>query len=527
MAGTKKKNCVNVYDIVLDRGTIGALLYANEIESKNIKLASNIDDIVFGLFKMSQVPAMPSISNVPHSSLPQISRPTQMPTNRGLGKGTQTITQKPTEPNLVQQHGAELGRGVSELGFTAKYLKYIQALLKSKQIEFLASKGNIDKLADIIAHVPQIGPAAGEGPFSTAGNIRQQLFDKAVTGLKPDQIDELLQKISIKQNQSSGFLTRLQNAKGALQGSSSSATNRPASFHAEFFDNLTPSDLTSKGINPSDLYNKTSEEVEALLKSKGVKAPVIKNYQNTVMNGVGNVEQNLGSDGQILNGRAGSILQMIADGDSVFAKPLKDLLQFCAENANTIEFLGKALGALGVAFEAYGIYDDVQKKEGLDSEVICKIVALIVDIMQVASVTSVVGIEIEPFLLPISLALHLGGCWLVGNIFGRKENVKDQKINPTQIEARAQTINASDLPASDLQKLKTLATEAIQNNSDFDDAVAQALSNKAFGHPLDAAALAHKYSEDPTAIPGVNPKNTENIKSSKFNYRKYNLAFNN
>ena len=45
---------VDVYDLILEHGYLGALEYSNLIDSKNTKLASEIDQIVYGFIKSAQ-----------------------------------------------------------------------------------------------------------------------------------------------------------------------------------------------------------------------------------------------------------------------------------------------------------------------------------------------------------------------------------------------------------------------------------------------------------------------------------------
>jgi len=169
---------VDVYNLILDRGYIGALEYASKIENKNYRLASEIDQIVCELYKTAsgvskniktaqsamprfetyRAPERPTVTRTapsqPASSTDFEGRPEGMPESKsalyGMGYGASLYGKlKQAVPPSAWPKILEMIKGISQSGkISADELQVISNLMHTVQdastIEFLASKIGLD-----------------------------------------------------------------------------------------------------------------------------------------------------------------------------------------------------------------------------------------------------------------------------------------------------------------------------------------------------------------------------------------------
>jgi hypothetical protein len=169
---------VDVYNLILDRGYIGALEYASKIENKNYRLASEIDQIVCELYKTAsgvskniktaqsamprfetyRAPERPTVTRTapsqPASSTDFEGRPEGMPESKsalyGMGYGASLYGKlKQAIPPSAFPKILEMIKGISQSGkISADELQVISNLMHTVQdasaVEFLASKIGLD-----------------------------------------------------------------------------------------------------------------------------------------------------------------------------------------------------------------------------------------------------------------------------------------------------------------------------------------------------------------------------------------------
>jgi hypothetical protein len=500
---------MDVYELILERGTIGALLYANEIENTNMRTASNIDRAVNNLIKISQVPS---------ATLPQFQptvqtttrTPYEQPEDKGFGEGTKQII-TPRDPKNTFLVG---GGAVANIG--SDIYKSIQLLNKWK----LTHPDGINKLIEIVKTGTPEEQEAAKQTLSKLINRSPtteqiQLFTKDILGNKYDPKSMISGKELLTKNK------LIEQIKNSLGDDAAEIINESAHSQTSVISklkNLTPT-IKNKSLSPLLKSLNLSEDAEKLLVGKNPKewSDILANADG-LSNDFAKVEQALVNSSkaeEILAGSQASKVTKVLQAGAEAEGPMASIFQKVLGWAKSPWF-GKLLMAVGIAFQAYDIYSDIDKY-GLDSRTICKILGII------ASAASFIP-PAAPVAIPISLALSFG-CSLIP----RQE--ADDPISVEDIKSRANTVTSSDLPSEDLQKLQTMANEAIQNNSNFYDAAVAATKALAFKHTLDSIALAFKYQfKDPKAIPGITQKPTTEPtqdKTSNFNLKQYRIAFSN
>ncbi len=169
---------MDVYNLILDRGYIGALEYASKIENKNYRLASEIDQIVCELYKTAsgvskniktaqsamprfetyRAPERPTVTRTapsqPASSTDFEGRPEGMPESKsalyGMGYGASLYGKiKQAVPPSAWPKILEMIKGISQTGkISADELQVYSNLMHTVQdtstVEFLAGKIGLD-----------------------------------------------------------------------------------------------------------------------------------------------------------------------------------------------------------------------------------------------------------------------------------------------------------------------------------------------------------------------------------------------
>jgi len=120
---------VDVYNLILERGYIGALDYANKIEHKNLRLASEIDEIVSELFKIAS--GVKSIRTA-QTAMPRFKSYT-MPTAPVRSPQQSSIPSSPSDFTSKKPDEMPRPAGVGDaVGFFAKISYLLRFFLKEK-----------------------------------------------------------------------------------------------------------------------------------------------------------------------------------------------------------------------------------------------------------------------------------------------------------------------------------------------------------------------------------------------------------
>ena len=132
---------MDVYNLILERGYIGALDYANKIEHKNLRLASEIDEIVSELFRMASgvksirtaQTAMPRFQSytIPQSNVPVQQSGGSIPSNKM--DYSKTRPQEMPKPTGVGDTAAFLAK-IAYLTRGLKQAYVIKSALKAGEI---------------------------------------------------------------------------------------------------------------------------------------------------------------------------------------------------------------------------------------------------------------------------------------------------------------------------------------------------------------------------------------------------------
>jgi hypothetical protein len=497
---------VDVYQLILDRGTIGALLYANEIENKNIRLASKIDKAVNYINRISQVP---TFSPVEVPSMPaQI--PSQVPKEHTMGPGTKQILDSRVDPpgNKNVDFFGRLTQEGSGMYAASKFLKYIKLprvggvdqlinLAKTGTAEEqIAAKQALTKLINKAPNEIELGGLFGTDLANAKGLLtKKDLITKISNGLPADSA-EILANAAHSPN-----INFVSKATSALKSKISKAPVESPLL--ESLDLSKAAKNVIKDANPTEWENMLASHTATDLIADVAKVQKGLSSKNLTT---------LLTEGDGAAAGAQNVLKAVAETEGPFSGIFGKILGF-AKNP----LFGKFLMGVGTALQAYDVWKDIQQY-GYDAQTICKIAGVI------SGVCSFIP-PLAPFAIPLNFVLGFG-CSFVP----RDSSKASDQISSKDITDRAQNINASNLDSNDLSKLQTIANEA-SDDVDFQNSISQALKNKSFKNLLDVAALAYKYlHEDKSAIPGVNKQTPQSNTDSKpatvsFNYRKYRLAF--
>lgn len=238
---------MDVYELILERGCIGALSYANQIEKDNIKLASEIDEAVAGLLRIAsgetliktaqaypqQRYAPPTNIIAPRSSVPLPPMSARLPNNNPAAFDPAAV-----QSNLPQAPKGTVTKGMDYLeGHAMGTNPYVgrakipviaaQLIMPLKRVNILvngaikaiksAPAGSpqqleaLDKVAEIIARTPNAGvggmtPATntlldsvfGSGFVKSGKTIREALTDRVLGEIGPNVLtrEHFMMKLS-------------------------------------------------------------------------------------------------------------------------------------------------------------------------------------------------------------------------------------------------------------------------------------------------------------------------------------------
>jgi len=435
---------VDVYELIIQRGTLGALKYANQIENKNPRLASQIDEAVIRLCKNAGMTGMirtaQDLSNLPYTPLYPVS-----PQNYNYTPAPSTPSEQFTPEYDPSEYTTGYYRpkgekeknqnnfGASALGFAggvalpySKWLVLKNQLAKGylgklKNYKQLLIDGNFEGAAKILNSAPKEYQSLFD-----SGKVRQQFLDAAKAELGDGE----------------EYRKFVQDAAGSLK--------------ADLTENAAKNKLlkkipgiTEKWLHPAiqsiddaaftpgvknALRGKTIEEAKLFLENNPKLSKLLPVFEK-----------------QIASSEALSATEkFIQTAPSKNSSAIKQGLQLAAEKFPALaEFLpkiAKYLGPIGVALEAKGFFDDVNKY-GWDNKTLCTFVSLI------AGAASLIP-PLAPVMAPIWGAVSIG-CLFVQHgkpLEGKsepsdKEDVND--INDENVFALKGKVKMSDLSDKD------------------------------------------------------------------------------
>lgn len=522
MCLTFNKNCVDVYELILERGTIGALLYANEIENKNIKLANEIDRVVNGLLRTSQY--VGPRKDVPYNQNTVREMPSA-PSAPSAGSGK-------LDPKIVKQLAPQ------DQSFYEQYLNLplgaSRNLYLYKLAELMIKRGKIayDKgISKLIKMVEDGGaeaePAAAKLSEIIAKSSLKQPLEKWFENIKSEklvgraEIIKAVQDSGLDGGVKADIINSAAHQFEKKQNLLSNVTKKIP------FTRPTPNTLLTNIAKSQDLPDDVVKSLQGEDPSKWVNILKNNKVDDTIIDGVKNVLSSSSSDiskGILVEPEAAQALAAVSNAAAEAQGPLANALNKVLGVLKN-PAVAKILGVLAVAFEAHEVYEDITKY-GWDFKTIY-------DIAQTVATTLSLFPATAPVAIPVSLALGFGS-FLVHH--DPKDDKTSNDFKPEDVVERMKNITFNDLTASDKQKLISTAENCKKNNADFRASVSQGLDNHAFEHPLDVTAITKKFmDQDPSIIPGADPSisdvpQTSNSKPAttsnfKFNLKKYSTAY--
>ena len=506
---------MDVYELIYERGTIGALLYANKIENKNIRLASKIDSAVHEINRLAQIEGTdfnPQINVAPR---------------RNTIEPEETIVDKEFIDKYLDSQGAtpeekkeffELSRedilagslNIAKLVIWWQLLKYTSASKKILKIindpKGLADE-NLNKLSKLFSELPENYrlPSSDKKIIS-----KRKLLNKALSKI-PDNAAKVgfLEKLQIE---NSLRQTPFSRGNKILYFGPESKKPTPA-FHRDFFDKLLPNEVKALGgqAQVDALKMLPSSEVKIELSNIGNQSltqpdPVIQSltqkYDSKLMSGPGNLVKNVVEEGKISNSKVFQVLQSAKAAGGPLSGIATSLLELLSKSG---KFAGPVLGALSAVFDSKGIFDDWEKRgRKFDFELGCRLLGALSGVIStVAMFFPGAGTALAAIGALISVALSFG-CQFAfqGN---KNKEVARKDYSQKEVRDRMNTIRLNDLPKDDQNKLNDALLRAIdRKDTNYTETITQMIENNIFTNKIDVTALILKFrDEDPAILSGL------------------------
>jgi len=420
---------VDVYALILNKGFLGSLKYANQIDSTNPKLASHIDNVITKLYKEAQAP----------TAFSGAVRPQNMANNYVKYKYLQQFLQ---QHNLLNQY--KLNQLLKNINDPISQQKISQLIAES--YSGAERDAALKTLNDFLAANPN--PTAYQNIIHDAANTMGE-----ARILKPSSgaIKNTYQRLThLKQY---GFNPQTSYAHPSLK-------NVPQG-----------SGLDDVNLQ-KQLINKSPDEIKEVLAQKDFSALLANGDADAknIANGAQKVDLVKFIDGKIANGtllKNDSLLGQYADhlgaagliaaedavkaGASSKAGALSNFfIKLAAEHplwANILGVCKDALGPIAVALDAKGLMDDVINDGWQDPATIVQVLTVI------AGLASFIPV-LTPIAGPLWMILSTAGAFMPHN---KKQQDLSENTNEKIIQ-KAQSITFNDLSPNDQNYVKQFFT---------------------------------------------------------------------
>lgn len=464
---------MDVYELIIERGTIGALKYANQIENKNFKLANQIDDAVLRLCKNAgmirtaqEIPDIPwdyaGSSSYSFSPPPLQNNPSynySPPASQNY-PSTLSDNKSNSEPQETGSANPFLGLAGSVAIPLAKFKAWknwrnIQYAKKIKDFKSLLEMGNNQAAIEMLNNAPKEfsqGFRGGLQGFLDPVKVRQQFLNEARNTLvDPEEYQNFIH-----------------DAAGSMKNSLNESLRRhkvlkkiPKAIHpaVENFDFLSEAQKKS-------LRGKSIEEVKRIFE------------KSTNPNLLQDFESHIAKSGKGFEAAE----KLLQETPSKNAGILKQGFQLLAEKfplvGKVMPVLEKFLGPIAVLLEAKGFFEDLEY--GWDMKTICNFASLL------AGAATVLGI---PGIAPILWGILSIGCMIVHH--GPKKSAPDEKnkadtsdindINDENVNALVGKVQISDLS----QKDQELSQQMYDRYKDNEEQLIKEFKSAAYGGKFD------------------------------------------
>jgi hypothetical protein len=486
---------VDVYELIIKRGTLGALKYANQIENKNLRLASQIDEAVIRLCKNAGMTGMirtaQDLSNLPYTPLYPVS-----PQNYNYIPAPST----PSEQFTPEYDPSE---------YTTGYYRPKEE--KKDNNNF----GEVSGLASNLVVEPLAKYQAGKiGLLSKIFNARLKTFENLLKDGRFSEATKILNNTPKELNFTKPEIIRkkfLDVAEKELGGKGSPAYKKfifdaAGSLKQNLYENVTQSRYTKKipGIQYTALGRNWHPAIQQLSEFGGLTAGQKNMLRGQTIEQIEDIISKPGSNFpktfiQEFENKGFSLAEkFLQKAPSAKEGVLRQGLQLAAEKfpalGKVLPILGKALGPISLVLEGKGLFDDVDKY-GWDNKTICNLLSLLAGAVTVIAPLTGVGAPVAAVSGALWAALGVG-CIFVQHgkpLEGKsdasdKENVND--ISDENVLALKGKVKMSDLSDKD----KRISQEIYdQYKDDRDELIAEFNSN----------ALAGRFDKPVSVLAGV------------------------
>ena len=471
---------MDVYQLIFEKGTLGALKYANKIDSTNYVLASEIEDAVrelctisskinSGRIKLAQ--SLPS-PEVQYYNPPSYNATQQTQAQPQGASGTETnVGREPTYQPIQSTEYTSLGKVA--FNFLKLYLgwqKITQSLYLTKSGEKLFNAAVLTS-GDASQIVPML---VGKVSPDDLGKI------KGFLGNMLPKVQELLAAKEVVQSspQATRAFNQLNDMYRLLPGTTEKLNNYEdivRVFKREFPDSpLWRTFDAEKLKTPPKLLN---EAADAILKPAGKEVAEEAGKELAEKAGKGALKKPL----------VEKLLLLIGKKVPKLAAPLKIV-------SSKLPFIGTIIEGLDAS---YNIYRDLQNGE-LSNRTICLILSTIASYFTSSSLVATIasGGTASPLLaaaIAIQTFVSLGCSFIAKGSDDRKEQKEQnyKNLNEANVNQFKTTIQTRDLNKEDLH----LVDDIIRNSkteSELDNKIQSAISGKKFFDPAKALAMIQK-----------------------------------
>jgi hypothetical protein len=508
---------MDVYDLILQKGTLNALKYAQSIERTNYRLASEIDDAVIDVFNKFSQSHIGTYDYAPVAT-PQPRQQKQQVPNAAISQFVEDL------------HRQEEKGGGDQLFDDRSFLfKVIHQLVSAgydfRLVKYAFSSGNYHKLYSSLGKlvlspndtklIQQVAENLANLPKITYGGLGNDLRSNAIKLIKGKLPSETYNQIfhesaDILSKESTVAVGGVQNTVRNYLGTNSA----PKVWHPALKDSVSEfkKAITS---DPSSASFKR-QKVDAIMKeAKGMKPNEIIELlkQKGLSRAVGELEGHLGI-GSLSS--PGSGFGVTANGAAASEKIAEETLTKSESGAGVIlkfistkipglsKFLPmfmKFLPWIAAFFEGKGLIEEIQEY-GWDGKTICDACAMITTICSMIP-------PLSPVAIPVSLAVH--GICFVGELFGgMKHEEKTSKthagklITLDDIKKAAGEASFNSLDSNDQKIIQNLYSQYKDDESRLSEEVNKAKNSNQFHDALHAVAVVYNaLHTDHNAIPAL------------------------
>lgn len=464
---------MDVYDLILERGIIGAIAYANKIDRTNYRLASKIDYATQDLIKIAQFQPMQFIQPASPSQFSQ--SPTTQNQNSVISPELIGPEKKLTDEDLVRIFGPDIPTS-NKWGLLDSALNCIKiaAELKLSQAATteIVKKYNFKKIDYLLNQLldPKISQVVKSGlseELSTLihnapGPIQSPFLNRPPLDVKGD----LLRRIRTLYQYPSNTPDVARNLDDVIKGVLDKTAADSKGLHSilkqnNVYTNQFNSLIQQGKISASDLNGKTLQELDDILAKNSGNSPVLTSKDPSFLKKINTklVIDDVVKESKISQQNwIGKLLTSASEKFPILGKILP--------------WVGKIAGPLFVALSAKNLIEDYIKLKGkVDGRWWCEFAAAVLSILSFIP-------PLTPFALPLSMILGLG----CGFVFKRDEEPNPSSLKPSDYRERMKSITREQLSQKDAGMIDRLFNEFSsdkkllqqsfdQNKSKFDNAL--------------------------------------------------------